>query len=70
MAYNYEALYRDTPNALGAPTPAIVDFFAKHQGQTRRVLDIGCGQGRDALFIARGATASWAWISPLAGSKT
>ena len=53
MAYNYDALYGSTPNALGAPTPVFVDFFAGLDGPALRVLDIGCGQGRDALFIAR-----------------
>ena len=53
MAYNYDELYREHPNALGKPTKAIVDFFAARADKTLRVLDIGCGQGRDALFIAR-----------------
>lgn len=52
MAYNYDELYREHPDALGAPTKAFVDFFA-HADEGLRVLDIGCGQGRDALFIAR-----------------
>lgn len=53
MAYNYEQLYRDTPHALGAPTQVFVDFFATRSGEELRVLDIGCGQGRDAIFIGR-----------------
>lgn len=53
MAYDYEKLYHDTPDALGAPTKAFVDFFNQTTGRHLRVLDIGCGQGRDALFIAR-----------------
>ena len=53
MAYNYDALYGAQPNALGKPTQAFVDFFADRTDQKLRVLDIGCGQGRDALFIAR-----------------
>ncbi|MDC0736947.1 class I SAM-dependent methyltransferase [Cognatishimia sp. SS12] len=53
MAYNYDKLYGDTPNALGDPTQIFVDFFSKLSGAPQRVLDIGCGQGRDALFIAR-----------------
>ena len=53
MAYNYDALYRTTKDALGAPTKKIVDAFAALDGRRLRVLDVGCGQGRDALFIAR-----------------
>ena len=53
MAYNYDELYGAQPNALGAPTQAFVDFFAGRSHAALRVLDIGCGQGRDALFIAR-----------------
>lgn len=53
MAYDYETLYRTTKDALGAPIQDVVDFFAARSGQRLRVLDIGCGQGRDALFIGR-----------------
>lgn len=53
MAYDYDALYRTTPDALGAPSGVFVDFFDAHGDAPLRVLDIGCGQGRDALFIAR-----------------
>jgi len=53
MAYDYDALYADEKNALGAPFPEVVAFFETLEGGPVRVLDIGCGQGRDALFIAR-----------------
>ncbi|MGJ5621539.1 class I SAM-dependent methyltransferase [Sulfitobacter sp. MF3-043] len=53
MTYDYEQLYRQTPAALGAPTQIFVDFFAAQSGKKLRVLDIGCGQGRDAIFIGR-----------------
>lgn len=53
MTYNYDKLYGETPNALGQPTAIFVDFFEQLGPEHRRVLDIGCGQGRDALFIAR-----------------
>lgn len=53
MPYDYNALYKTTPNALGEPTKLIVEFFDKFEGRLLRVLDVGCGQGRDALFIAR-----------------
>lgn len=53
MAYDYDKLFAQTPNALGQPTALFVDFFARHAPNPCRVLDIGCGQGRDTLFIAR-----------------
>ncbi len=53
MAYNYDKLYGEQPNALGEPTQVFVDFFDQFDQTGARVLDIGCGQGRDALFIAR-----------------
>ncbi len=53
MATDYEKLYRKQRNALGDPTKKIVDFFTTRQKLNSRVLDVGCGQGRDALFIAR-----------------
>ncbi|MCK8484971.1 class I SAM-dependent methyltransferase [Aliiroseovarius sp. S2029] len=53
MAYDYDKLYRETPDALGPPTKIITRFFDRLKQDTMRVLDVGCGQGRDALFIAR-----------------
>lgn len=54
MAYNYDKLYGETRDALGAPTQVFVDFFDQYDREQVRVLDVGCGQGgRDALFIAR-----------------
>jgi len=52
MATNYEEIYRSTPHALGDANEYVVAFFAGHDpGLT--VLDIGCGQGRDALALGR-----------------
>ena len=53
MAYNYDKLYGETRDALGEPTSIFVDFFEQLDRQNVRVLDVGCGQGRDAIFIAR-----------------
>ena len=53
MAYDYDKLYGETRDALGEPTSAFVDFFDRLEQRTARVLDLGCGQGRDAIFIAR-----------------
>jgi SAM-dependent methyltransferase len=53
MAYNYDKLYGETRDALGSPTGIIVDFFESYDHHKARILDVGCGQGRDAVFIAR-----------------
>ncbi|MBV7379672.1 class I SAM-dependent methyltransferase [Maritimibacter dapengensis] len=53
MAYNYDKLFGETRDALGEPTAVFVDFFDQLGRQDVRVLDVGCGQGRDAIFVAR-----------------
>lgn len=53
MAYDYDKLYSSERNALGEPTDKFVKFFETYRPKSARVLDVGCGQGRDALFIAR-----------------
>ncbi|WP_299667858.1 GNAT family N-acetyltransferase [uncultured Ruegeria sp.] len=53
ISCNFDKLYRSTRNALGEPTQVFVGFFKQYSGKPLRVLDIGCGQGRDALFITR-----------------
>lgn len=53
MAYDYDKLYGETANALGNPTAEFVSFFDQYNQAGAKILDIGCGQGRDALFMAR-----------------
>ena len=53
MVYDYDKLYGATSQALGAPTQVLVELFKRNTSEALRVLDVGCGQGRDAFFIAR-----------------
>ncbi len=53
MATDYEKFYQGSRHALGDPTKEFVAFFETFDTTNAQVLDIGCGQGRDALHIAR-----------------
>lgn len=53
MTYDYDRLYAETPDALGASDRVVRAFFDAVERVPSRVLDIGCGQGRDALFAGR-----------------
>jgi len=53
MATDYEQFYRENPHGLGEPTREFVTFFETYQRPEANVLDVGCGQGRDTLFVAR-----------------
>ena len=49
---NYEKEYQNSRNVCGEPFPEIVEFFENYDDECSTVLDSGCGQGRNALFIA------------------
>jgi tellurite methyltransferase len=53
MPTDYEKVYRGAKQALKKPAREFVKFFDALARPRLRVLDVGCGQGRDALFIAR-----------------
>lgn len=53
MGTNYEQFYKENPHGLGEPTIEFVRFFDTYTQVEASVLDVGCGQGRDALFVAR-----------------
>jgi 2-polyprenyl-3-methyl-5-hydroxy-6-metoxy-1,4-benzoquinol methylase len=51
MAVTYDKYYQ-TENLFGEPYPELIEFFAEFP-KKRKVLDLGCGQGRDAIALAR-----------------
>lgn len=51
MTVKYDQHYRDDPAACGDPFPEFAAFCREATPGT--VLDLGCGQGRDALLFAR-----------------
>jgi len=50
---NYDKEFQKNRDACGPPFPEILSFFDRFGGFQVKVLDLGCGQGRDALPIAR-----------------
>lgn len=50
---DYEKLYQRDHKVCGDPFSEFVEFFDRYVGPTLSVLDLGCGQGRDSLMIAR-----------------
>ena len=48
---SYDKQYK-TENLFGEPYPELIDFFSTHS-KRGKLLDLGCGQGRDAIPIAR-----------------
>lgn len=53
MSSKYDNLYREDPNVCGSPFPEFVSFAQRASGQGKTVLDLGCGQGRDAFVFAQ-----------------
>ncbi|MBR9922805.1 MAG: class I SAM-dependent methyltransferase [Bacteroidetes bacterium] len=51
MSPAYDKYYQ-TQNLFGAPYPELIAFFAEYPNRGK-VLDLGCGQGRDAIALAR-----------------
>lgn len=49
---DYEIDYQRCATACGEPFAEVVAFFDDRNGAPLTVLDLGCGQGRDALMIA------------------
>ena len=53
----YERLYREQDDVCGEPFPEFVAFVEARPSRSSQVLDLGCGQGRDALVFARSGMA-------------
>ncbi len=51
MKVTYDKYY-ETENLFGEPYPELIQFFAEFPVKGK-VLDLGCGQGRDAIALAR-----------------
>lgn len=51
MTVNYDKYYQ-TPKLFGEPYPELVEFMSNFT-EKGKVLDLGCGQGRDAIALAR-----------------
>jgi len=49
---DYEKRYQESRDVCGPPSREFLAFFERYKTRAE-VLDLGCGQGRDALFIAR-----------------
>lgn len=44
--------YYQTTDLFGEPYPELIEFFARYEPKGK-VIDLGCGQGRDAISLAR-----------------
>ncbi|GMQ31365.1 class I SAM-dependent methyltransferase [Algoriphagus confluentis] len=51
MPVTYDKYYQ-TENLFGEPYPELIEFFSGFPTKGK-VLDLGCGQGRDAIALAR-----------------
>jgi len=61
----YELLYREGDDVCGDAFPEFIAFAESHSNPSASVLDLGCGQGRDAfVFARRGMSVTGVDISP------
>lgn len=50
---NYDEQYKTEQNLFGTPYAEFEAFIERYGAQGGKALDLGCGQGRDALLLAR-----------------
>ena len=50
---DYVKEYQNKRNACGKPFTEFVEFIKQYNKESATVMDLGCGQWRDTLFIAR-----------------
>ena len=50
---NFDSEYSATPDLFGAEPESSLVRFADRLDPSRTVLDVGCGQGRNSLYLAR-----------------
>jgi tellurite methyltransferase len=50
---SYDETYKNTKNAFGTEPELVLRNYYRRMNKSRPVLDIGVGQGRNALFLAR-----------------
>jgi 2-polyprenyl-3-methyl-5-hydroxy-6-metoxy-1,4-benzoquinol methylase len=48
---NYDKYYK-TEDLFGEAYPELIDFFKRHEPK-EKLIDLGCGQGRDSIPLAR-----------------
>ncbi len=53
MTNDYELLYRNDQNLFGETSTLIRTFFENLDESYSSVLDVGCGQGRNAIYISK-----------------
>jgi cyclopropane fatty-acyl-phospholipid synthase-like methyltransferase len=49
----YDEMYSNTNNAFGTEAEAVLKSYYRRMNKSQRILDIGVGQGRNTLFLAR-----------------
>ena len=49
--HSFDKSYSDTNDMFGHPYQELQDYF-KNRSEKNKILDLGCGQGRDSLFLA------------------